>query len=51
MIILHEYLSIVEHMGFRSYSASFQPMFKMVTRNTIKRDKASMTLQINAANR
>jgi hypothetical protein len=43
MIILHEYpLSIVEHIGFRSYSASLQLMFKMVTRNTIKRDILSI---------
>ena len=42
-IILHEYpLSIVEHIGFKSYSASLQPMFKMVTRNTIKRDILSI---------
>ena len=43
MIILYEYpLSIVEHIGFRSYSASLQPMFKMVSRNTIKRDILSI---------
>ena len=43
MIILHEYpFSIVEHIGFRSYSASLQPMFKMVIRNTIKRDILSI---------
>ena len=43
MIILHKYsLSIVEHIGFRSYSASLQPMFKMVTRNTMKRDILSI---------
>jgi hypothetical protein len=43
MIILHKHpLSIVEHSGFRSYSASLQPMFKMVTRNTIKRDILSI---------
>ena len=43
MIILHEYpFSIVEHIGFRSYSTSLQPMFKMVIRNTIKRDILSI---------
>ena len=40
---MHKYpLSIVKHIGFRSYSASLQPMFKMVTRNTIKRDILSI---------
>jgi hypothetical protein len=39
MIILHEYpLSIVDHMGFRRYSASLNPDFKVVSRNTIKSD-------------
>nr|XP_023884506.1 zinc finger BED domain-containing protein RICESLEEPER 3-like [Quercus suber] len=39
MIILHEYpLSIVDHIGFRRYSNSLQPLFKMVCRNTIKKD-------------
>ncbi|XP_009797298.2 zinc finger BED domain-containing protein RICESLEEPER 2-like isoform X1 [Nicotiana sylvestris] len=38
-IILHEYpLSIVNHVGFRNFVASLQPMFKMVSRNTIKND-------------
>ncbi|XP_019248606.1 PREDICTED: zinc finger BED domain-containing protein RICESLEEPER 2-like [Nicotiana attenuata] len=38
-IILHEYpLSIVDHVGFRNFIASLQPMFKMVSRNTIKND-------------
>ena len=37
MIILHEYpLSIVDHIGFRRYSTSLQPLFKMVCRNIIK---------------
>ena len=36
-IVLHEYpLSIVEHVGFRRYSASLQPLFKVPCRNTIK---------------
>uniref|UniRef100_A0A1S4CH85 Zinc finger BED domain-containing protein RICESLEEPER 2-like n=1 Tax=Nicotiana tabacum TaxID=4097 RepID=A0A1S4CH85_TOBAC len=38
-IILHEYpLSTVDHVGFRNFIASLQPMFKMVSRNTIKND-------------
>ena len=37
MIILHEYpLSVVDHIGFRKYSTSLQPLFRMVSRNTIK---------------
>ena len=39
MIILHEFpLSVVDYIGFRRYSYSLQPLFKMVSRNTIKRD-------------
>ena len=39
MIILHEYsLSMVEHIGFKQFCLSLQPMFKMVSRNTIKSD-------------
>ncbi|KAL5552570.1 hypothetical protein UlMin_039971 [Ulmus minor] len=39
MIILHEYpLSIVEHEGFRRYSNSLQPLFKVPSRNTIRAD-------------
>ncbi|XP_060177832.1 zinc finger BED domain-containing protein DAYSLEEPER-like [Lycium barbarum] len=38
-IILHEYPpSIVDHVGFRKFVASLQPLFKMVSRNTIKND-------------
>ncbi|TXG74484.1 hypothetical protein EZV62_003063 [Acer yangbiense] len=38
MIILHEYpLRMVEHDGFREYSATLQPLFKPVSRNIIKR--------------
>ena len=37
MIILHEHpLSVVDHIGFRKYSTSLQPLFRMVSRNTIK---------------
>ena len=43
MIILHEYpLSIVDHIGFRKYPTSLQPLFKMVSRNTIKMDILSI---------
>ena len=43
MIILHEYpLSIVDHIGFRRYSTSLQPLFRMVCRNTIKKDIMSI---------
>ncbi|RVW37634.1 putative AC transposase [Vitis vinifera] len=38
-IILHEYsLSIVDHVGFREFATNLQPLFKMVSRNTIKGD-------------
>ena len=43
MIILHESpLSIVDHIGCRKYSNSLQPLFKMVSRNTIKKDILSI---------
>ena len=36
-IILHEYtLSMVDHVGFRDFATSLQPLFKMVSYNTIK---------------
>ncbi|CAA0825803.1 Unknown protein [Striga hermonthica] len=39
MIILHEYpLSMVDHTGFRRFVSALQPLFKMVTRNTIRKD-------------
>uniref|UniRef100_A0A7N0TFP9 Transposase n=1 Tax=Kalanchoe fedtschenkoi TaxID=63787 RepID=A0A7N0TFP9_KALFE len=39
MIIIHEYtLSIVDHVGFRNYSFSLQPLFKCPSRNTIRSD-------------
>ena len=38
-IILHEYpLSIVDHVEFKDFASSLQPLFKMVSRNTIKDD-------------
>ena len=37
MIVLHEYpLSIVDHTGFRRFVSALQPLFTMVTRNTIR---------------
>ena len=43
MIILHESpLSIVDHIDCRKYSNSLQPLFKMVSRNTIKKDILSI---------
>ena len=38
-IILHEYpLSIVDHVDFKDFASSLQPLFKMVSCNTIKDD-------------
>jgi hypothetical protein len=38
MICIHEYpLSMVDHAGFRRFCAALQPLFKVVSRNTIKR--------------
>ncbi|XP_030940844.1 zinc finger BED domain-containing protein RICESLEEPER 2-like [Quercus lobata] len=37
MVILHEYpLSMVDHIGFKEFVVNLQPMFKLVTRNTLK---------------
>ena len=37
MVIIHKYpLSIVDHIGFREFVDDLQPMFKLVTRNTLK---------------
>ena len=39
VVILHEYpLSMVDHTGFREFVTDLQPMFKLVTRNTLKSD-------------
>ncbi|XP_058726609.1 zinc finger BED domain-containing protein RICESLEEPER 2-like [Vicia villosa] len=39
MIILHEYpIIMVNHIGFRNYSHSLQPLFKIVSRNSMKND-------------
>ena len=43
MICEHEYpLSIVDHSGFRRFCSSLQPLFKMVSRNTIRNDIVAM---------
>ena len=39
MVILHEYsLSMVDHIGFREFVGSLQPLFKIISRNTLKSD-------------
>ncbi|XP_058747187.1 zinc finger BED domain-containing protein DAYSLEEPER-like [Vicia villosa] len=39
MIILHEYpLAMVDHIGFKDFCAVMQPLFNVVSRNTIKAD-------------
>jgi len=39
MIIVHEYpLSMVDHAGFKKFCAALQPAFKLVSRNTIRKD-------------
>ncbi|CAH9099035.1 unnamed protein product [Cuscuta epithymum] len=39
MIILHGYpLKMVEHIGFSNFVNSLNPCFKMVSRNSIKKD-------------
>ncbi|KAM0898877.1 hypothetical protein ACQ4PT_021666 [Festuca glaucescens] len=39
MIVLHDYpLSIVDHAGFRRFVHALQPLFKLHTRNTIRKD-------------
>ena len=43
MIIVHEYpLSMVDHVGFRKFCAVLQPLFKVVSRNTIRKDIFTM---------
>ena len=37
MVILHEYpLSMVDHIRFREFVGSLQPLFKLISRNTLK---------------
>jgi len=39
MVIMHEYpLAMVDHLGFRRYSKALNPTFKMISRNTLKKD-------------
>ena len=39
MVIFHDYpLAIVDHVGFRDFVGDLQPNFKIVGRNTLKRD-------------
>ena len=39
MVILHVYqLSIVDHIGLREFVNSLQPLFKLISRNTLKSD-------------
>uniref|UniRef100_A0A2N9GPW5 BED-type domain-containing protein n=1 Tax=Fagus sylvatica TaxID=28930 RepID=A0A2N9GPW5_FAGSY len=39
MVIMHEYpLAMVDHVGFRKFVSGLQPNFKLVSRNTLKRD-------------
>ncbi|KAM0888634.1 hypothetical protein ACQ4PT_028216 [Festuca glaucescens] len=39
MLVLHEYpLSIVDHAGFRKFVHALQPLFKLHTRNTYRKD-------------
>ena len=39
MVIINEYpLSIVDHIEFKEFVADLQPMFKLITRNTLKSD-------------
>ena len=43
LIIVHEYpLSMVDHVGFRKFCAALQPLFKVVSRNTIRKDIFTM---------
>ncbi|XP_039114509.1 zinc finger BED domain-containing protein DAYSLEEPER-like [Dioscorea cayenensis subsp. rotundata] len=39
MIVLHEYpLTMVEHLGFRKFVGVIQPLFKNISRGTLKKD-------------
>ncbi|WVZ90070.1 hypothetical protein U9M48_036402, partial [Paspalum notatum var. saurae] len=43
MICVNEYLlSMVDHAGFRKFCAAMQPLFKVVSRNTIRKDILDM---------
>jgi len=39
MIILHEYpMSMVDHISFKEFCDAVQPLFKVISRNTLKKD-------------
>lgn len=43
MVVIHEYpLSIVDHIGFRSFVKSLNDDFKMISRNTLRSDVVKM---------
>lgn len=43
MICVHEYpLTMVDHIGFRRFCSALQPMYKVVSRNTIRKDILDM---------
>jgi len=43
MIIVHKYpFSMVDHVGLRKFCAALQPAFKLVSRNTIRKDIVDM---------
>jgi hypothetical protein len=43
MICVHEYpLSMVDHIRFRRFCAALQPLFKVMSRNTMKKDILDM---------
>ncbi|CAN0883905.1 Zinc finger BED domain-containing protein DAYSLEEPER [Linum grandiflorum] len=43
MIVMHEYpLGMVDHLYFKIFCASLQPLFKVPCRNTLKRDILAM---------
>jgi len=43
MIIVHEFtVSMVDYVGFRKFCAALQPAFKVVSRNTIRKDILDM---------
>ncbi|XP_020959234.1 zinc finger BED domain-containing protein DAYSLEEPER-like [Arachis ipaensis] len=45
MVCLHEYpLSFVDHIGFRRFCNALQPLFKVITRNTLKSDILKSTM-------
>ncbi|CAN1273477.1 Putative AC transposase [Linum perenne] len=50
MILVHEYpLSIVDHIGFRRYNCSLQPLFQVHCRNTIKKEILTLVYGVQSA--